>query len=126
MVAVSVPCANNPPPKPMMNTPIAKSPGAISGPEAMMARKPGTPTMAPWLAIRYGSAPRLSVRDARPKPNNPPVARQAVSRVVTPTLIPSTLGCQSLGARSLARVRPTVWVVCTPAATFRKVNAAAA
>ena len=38
------------------------------------------------LAILNGSAPRLSTREARPKPNRPPTASAAVSLVVSPTL----------------------------------------
>ena len=42
--------------------------------------------MAPKHAMRMGSAPRLSTREASAKPNNPPSASVAVNFVVELTL----------------------------------------
>ena len=39
---------------------------------------------------------------------------------------PTTLGCDSTGARSVARASPAVWVVCKPAPTSKKATPAPA
>ena len=85
MVAVNVPCPNRPAPKPISSVPRPNSHGDISGADTITRQNAGTPTSAPKLAIRNGSAPRLRTRDASQNPNSPPTASAAVSFVVSPT-----------------------------------------
>ena len=52
MVAVRVPWANNPPPRPIRKIPKANKGAEPKGPEAITAANAGTPTQAPQLAMR--------------------------------------------------------------------------
>ena len=73
-----------PPPKPISSVPSGEQArGRAGAPAAMTARKAGMPTSAPTAAMRNGSKPRLSTREASPKPSRPPTASVAVSLVVS-------------------------------------------
>ena len=89
IVAVRVPWPNRPAPKPIISVPKPNTSAEAvlddRSAEKITARNAGIPTSAPKLAIRNGSAPRLSTREARPKPSRPPTASAAVSLVVSPT-----------------------------------------
>ena len=58
--------------------------------EMITIMKAGSPTSAPALAMRKGSAPLLSTFDAKAKPMRLPPANVAVSVVVAPTPSPNT------------------------------------
>ena len=75
-------------------------------------------TAAPWMTW----ISLAGVKSASKVPNSSELTIMPISSITY--ISPTTLGCDSTGARSVARASPTVCVMCSPAPTSRKASPA--